>query len=313
MNKKPPVSKPSPTEQQGHPDVHKVSQANMDYITRGIIPAINPRWSTGSVNMLWLMCAWRYFSDHSSKHEAEVIDALDYQEVNGYLTWRNGECEQGISAPHIELVLNAMGTMLLDSLRPKNKNPELTGRLVKFFISLYAMGLSCSTSKGYVIMPGVRMVKWGPHSAILDGVIKAIDGRVVMFKQVAQHLFRDNVGAWCVLEALKINPHLFDGVKGWKIDDAGLSSHWPVLRWPLKVERYDHGHVASFTVPVADVGAMMDIGATGVGCSEVRTWETVPGPAGEVGIGWRAYDTGRWFGTVNGETDLGGLVRTLQV
>lgn len=248
------------------PNVHALADDLLDHVMHDTPTHPNPKEGGGSANMEWMLLVQRYFKDPSVEHV--LLDALDLHERVGFLSWgpAGGRVEQGIASPHIELHLNWSGLLLLDSVR--RGRGAVTSRMVRFFGHLYSLSLPCMTPKGQVLGPGARMSDFGPADKTLDGAVAAVGGKVTDFKQVFHNLDRSTCGVWAILEALKLDPHLFDEARGWTLD--GIEQHWPVLRWELIVQRFANGHKAVLSgSAVADDPAMGKVGSGGVGVHAV--------------------------------------------
>jgi len=245
------------------PDVHALADDLLAHVLHGTPTHPNPKEGGGSANMGWMLLVQLYFSN-PAKYRQQLLDALDLQERAGYMSWgpAGGRCEQGVASPHIELWLNAYGNLLLDSVR--RRDSEITVRMRRFFGHMYALALPCMTPKKQILGPGARMSDFGPADKTLDGAVGAVGGWVTEFKQVFHNLDRSTCGVWAILEALKLDPHLFDEARTWTLD--GIERHWPVTRWEPIVQRFANGHKAmlSGSAVVGDP-AMGKVGSGGIG------------------------------------------------
>ena len=281
------------------PNVHALADDLLGHVLRGAPTHPNPKEGGGSANMGWMLLVQRYFSD-PAKYRQQLLDALDLHEKVGWLSWgpAGGRCEQGIASPHIELHLNWSGLLLLQSVR--NNDHEIVARMQRFFFCMYALALPCMTPKGQVLSPGARMSDFGPADKTLDMAVAAIGGKVTDFKQAFRNLDRSTCGVWAILEALKRIPFMFDATKMWTLD--GIEQHWPVLRWPLKIHRYQDGHIASLLAHENDA-AMGKVGSGGFGVDEVRVQYSTSR------IAWAQVGLTKLLGNLDNSATMGEPVR----
>jgi hypothetical protein len=286
------------------PNVHEVSDQNLAMVTKGIRPPrVDVNVGGGSPNMKFLMAVNRFFAD-PAKYRAELVAALDSQEKFGFMTY-GGASEQWVGTPHIELILNALSTLFLDAVR--RRDSELIGYGRRFFEHLYAIALSVRMPNRWVIAPGPRMADFGPHSVEVDATVSVIEGSITRFSQAFRTLYRDTCAPWALLECLAKIPTLFEEAKTWTSDNS--VKHWPVLRWPLIVDRYTDGHSARIEVPKEDEGMMGKIGSAGIGVIAVRAKYSTKD------VAWMPFGVGqRWNGStaIFEPESIGSLKNTLK-
>jgi hypothetical protein len=300
-------SKPAISSAPDHhqPNVHILFNSLVDYAQHGTRPRVDKLAGGGSFNMQLGLAVLARFADPTTGTQP-LIDALDWQQQNQYLGWPAGQCEQGIAAPHIEYILTALATALLDAIRlGHTHSTELSTRIVLLLSQMYALSIPTTTPgpRFRVLGPGARMSEMGPASDALDACMGVIAGRV--HKTPFRNLGGDTAGPWALLEALTIDPHLFDAARGWTIDDC--AEHWPSrLRWPVRVETCENGHRAvllgSSEVLAAD-RALGKVGSGGIGVDAV-TVQYSP-----LRFAWLPVGSGKWEG--DQEADPGAVARTI--
>jgi hypothetical protein len=288
------------------PDVHRLSQSLLDFVTKGLRPTLNPLEGGGSANMLFMIRVRDFFAD-SVGGRGPLIAALSEQERVG-MWCINERCEQGVGSEHLEYHLCWTSLLLLDAVR--RGDAEISGYMQRLFSGLYAIALNTSTPKGAVLlMPGARQSVFGPHTEAGDASVGVISGR--LHATPFRNLYADTCAPWALLQVLAKVPTLFDEARSWTVETA--PAHWYKLRWPLAVAPHEGGHSALISVPLEDSALMGKIGSGGIGTTEVRV------DYGSGTVGWLA--AGKWWVARPGDKlahpisaplDLGALVGSVR-